>query len=211
MLENTSVDYLDFQSEYLQLYERQSLKVISNFKFQKSFKMITANLAGTTHLRADRHRDSSNSHSRLNLADLDSEIATAEANLNKYQAHQNGQNGTEPDTEAQKLQGIIDEFRRKRCLRDYKNWGYLACVALVLIGTIVLIVLLATGIISLEAETSGSWRKVCEKQCEKYKKVPPKIIYASAERRRVMSEKYYCFFTTTLVLVKDKCKSEWSA
>ena len=155
MLENTSVDYLDFQSEYLQLYERQSLKASKSriFKFQKSFKMITANLAGTTHLRADRHRDSSNSHSRLNLADLDSEIATAEANLNKYQAHQNG---TEPDTEAQKLQGIIDEFRRKRCLRDYKNWGYLACVALVLIGTIVLIVLLATGIISLEAETSGS-------------------------------------------------------
>lgn len=118
--------------------------------------MITANLAGTTHLRADRHRDSSNSHSRLNLADLDSEIATAEANLNKYNLENpNGSdslcNGAE-DTEAQKLQGILNDYRRKKCLRDcYKNWGFLACVACVLIGTIVLIVLLATGIISLDA------------------------------------------------------------
>ena len=124
--------------------------------------MITANLAGTTHLRADRHRDSSNSHSRLNLADLDSEIATAEANLNKYNSsHPNGSEslcGGPEDSEAQKLQGILNDYRRKRCLRDcYKNWGYLACVSCVLIGTIVLIVLLATGIISLDAsKTNGS-------------------------------------------------------
>ena len=123
--------------------------------------MITANLAGTTHLRTDRHRDSSNSHSRLNLNDLDSEIAAAEANLSKHittQQHQiqNGSDSCFPDTEAQKLQGMIDEYRRKRCLRDYKSWGYLACVGFVIIGTIVLIVLLATGIISLDTENGHS-------------------------------------------------------
>ena len=107
-------------------------------------------------MASNSQRDSSNSHSRLNLADLDSEIATAEANLNKYNLENpNGSdslcNGAE-DTEAQKLQGILNDYRRKKCLRDcYKNWGFLACVACVLIGTIVLIVLLATGIISLDA------------------------------------------------------------
>merc|ERR1712029_1262453 len=90
-------------------------------------KMITANLAGTTHLRADRHRDSSNSHSRLNLADLDSEIATAEANLNKYNLENpNGSDslcGGAEDTEAQKLQGILNDYRRKKCLRDCYKLG----------------------------------------------------------------------------------------
>ena len=154
-------DFQDLISSSKNFVSEASYIYFDNFTIFSSFqncvlKMITANLAGTTHLRADRHRDSSNSHSRLNLADLDSEIATAEANLNKYNLENpNGSdslcNGAE-DTEAQKLQGILNDYRRKKCLRDcYKNWGFLACVACVLIGTIVLIVLLATGIISLDA------------------------------------------------------------
>ena len=102
--------------------------------------MITANLAGTSgsHLRPDRNRDSA-SHSRLNLNDVGLDPETGE----KYQ---NGEAGDETNSEsAKRFQNMVHQYRIKRCLSDYKSWGYMACVGIVIVTAIILIILAASG------------------------------------------------------------------
>jgi hypothetical protein len=43
--------------------------------------------------------------------------------------------------------------RLKTFLADYKTWGYMACVGLVVIGAIVIIILAAMGVISTSRES----------------------------------------------------------
>ena len=51
------------------------------------------------------------------------------------------------EEEAKRLRQLIIEYRRKKFCKDYKTWAYLLCVAAVVIGAIVLIILAGMGII----------------------------------------------------------------
>ena len=51
--------------------------------------------------------------------------------------------------EAKRLRQLIIEHRRKKCCKDYKTWAYMICVASILIGTIVLIILAGMGIVKV--------------------------------------------------------------
>ena len=107
--------------------------------------MITANLAGThgSHLRSERRDSPAITHSRLNLSDgLDGD---GNGDIN------NGEQALDPEA-AKKLQAMVREYRIKRCLRDYQTWGYLTCVALVVISAIVLIILAASGVLSADTD-----------------------------------------------------------
>ena len=53
--------------------------------------------------------------------------------------------------EAKRLRQLISEHRRKKCCKDYKTWAYMICVASILIGTIVLIILAGMGIVKVGA------------------------------------------------------------
>ena len=104
--------------------------------------MITANLAGSHRscLRSDRRGSPTDSCriSRLNLSDgLD-----GEANGDTI----NGEQTLDPEA-AKKLQDMVRQYKIKRCLSDYQTWGYLICVAFVVIFAIVLIILAASGVI----------------------------------------------------------------
>ena len=103
--------------------------------------MITANLAGTTsHLRAEREKYTQ-SHSRLNLNEdnsdsvsrLNQEINTTDWNPNE----------TSSEQDAEKLSDVC----MKRC-SHYKAWLTLGCMGLVLAATVILIILLGMGVIS---------------------------------------------------------------
>ena len=119
--------------------------------------MFTANIAGSSgsHLRTDHpHRDS-NSHSRHNLHEIDRASMTEEEKriLNANSHQRGGEGGDAVDGEPidpERLQELINEHRRRRFMRDYKTWGYLACVAVVVIAAIVLIILAASGVISTD-------------------------------------------------------------
>jgi hypothetical protein len=41
----------------------------------------------------------------------------------------------------------------KHFLEDYKTWGYMTCVGLVVVGAIVIIILAASGVISTSRES----------------------------------------------------------
>ena len=49
------------------------------------------------------------------------------------------------EVDPEQLQAILNERRRQRFMKDYKTWAYLGFCALVVIGSIVLIVLAALG------------------------------------------------------------------
>ena len=102
--------------------------------------MITANLAGTSgsHLRPDRNRDSA-SHSRLNLNDVGIDPETGEKYLN-------GEAGDGTDSETRKR----FRYRIKRCLSDYKSWGYMACMGIVIVTAIILVILAASGLLNTD-------------------------------------------------------------
>ncbi len=116
--------------------------------------MITANLAGSTgsHLRTDR----GHSHSRQDL----NEILENEAGLHACQ-YVNGADDPRTEEEkradaeanAKRLQQIVDEYKRRKCLKDYKTWGYLACVGVVVVAAIILIVLAASGFLNLDPDS----------------------------------------------------------
>jgi len=120
--------------------------------------MITANIAGSagggSHVRSggDRHRDSDSCNSE--------DLREIEAELQQHTKHHRPQNGG-PDTrtsqqreaddaEAQRIRQRIIEHRRKRFCKDYKTIAYLSCVGFVLIGAIVLVILFAMGIFSID-------------------------------------------------------------
>ena len=117
--------------------------------------MITANLAGSSSsakLRSDRGKDSNTHSSRLNLPDsLESEIAAAEASLSKFYQDATNCDGIDCEaakTEAKRLQSMIKQYKRQKCIRDYQACAYLTCVGLVLTIAIILIILAASGILS---------------------------------------------------------------
>lgn len=123
--------------------------------------MITANVAGSSgsHVRRDR-RDSGSSISSADLEEI-------ERKCNDSRRHQNGQgaNGSGQvedytdeqrqalEEEAKRIRQLILEHRRKKFLKDYKTWGYLLCVATVVIGAIVIIILLGAGVISTDTSS----------------------------------------------------------
>ena len=101
--------------------------------------MITANLAGTqTHLRCEREKYTQ-SHSRLNLNEDNSDSVSR---INQGITDWNP-NETTSDQDAEKLSVIC----MKRCSR-YKQWLTLGCMGLVLGATVILIILLGMGVIS---------------------------------------------------------------
>ena len=51
--------------------------------------------------------------------------------------------------EAKRIRQLIIEHRRRKCCKDYKTWAYMICVASILIGTIVLIILAGMGIVKV--------------------------------------------------------------
>ena len=119
--------------------------------------MITANIAGSAsgHVRhSDRQNrsDSDCSYSSTDLEDIERKIECKET-----ADFQNG--GTEYteeerlalEEEARRIRQLIIEHRRKKFCKDYKTWGYLLCVASVVIGAIVLIVLAGMGLINTTA------------------------------------------------------------
>ena len=110
--------------------------------------MITANLAGTSggHLRPDRARDSA-SHSRLNLNDVGLDPETGEKYLNG-EAMDEANTGT-----AKRVQNMVQPKRIKKCLNDYKSWGYMACVGIVIVTAIVLIILAASGLLNTDGNS----------------------------------------------------------
>lgn len=107
--------------------------------------MITANLAGSasSHLRSGNDRGNNhNSRSNLNCGD-DSDTGS-NCMSRQHKATECSEENWHQDSDLEK--------RMCRMGTDYKTWLYLSCVACVIIGTLVLIVLLAMGIISLNPE-----------------------------------------------------------
>ena len=51
------------------------------------------------------------------------------------------------EEEAKRIRQLIIEHRRKKFCKDYKTWAYLFCVAAIVIGAIILIILAGMGII----------------------------------------------------------------
>lgn len=122
--------------------------------------MITANVAGSSgHVRRDRRDSDSSSISSADLEEI-------ERKCNDSRRQHNGQGGANSadeytdeqrqalEDEAKRLRQLISEHRRKKFFKDYKTWGYLLCVATVVIGAIVLIILLGTGVISTDTSSS---------------------------------------------------------
>jgi len=114
--------------------------------------MITANIAssGPNYRHSERNRDSFTS---VDLKDLVEE----RDNLENQQQNGigTGENQITEDQmlamqeEAKRLRQLISEHRRKKCCKDYKTWAYMICVASILIGTIVLIILAGMGIVKV--------------------------------------------------------------
>jgi len=102
--------------------------------------MITANLAGSSlqpsHLRGEREKFKS--HSRLNLNEDNSDSAS-----NKQNPEDWNPNDTNSDHDAEKL----SEVCMHKCSRC-KTWLTLGCMGIVIIGTVVLIILVATGAVT---------------------------------------------------------------
>lgn len=125
-----------------------------------AFKMFTANLAGTSgsHIRTDRdhhhHRDSLN-QSRQNLHEIDGgseEDVKRHLQVKRFSDEYSGSNNERKydpsDRERGQTNGVQENQRKSNCIRDWKNWAYLLCVILVIIGALVLIILAGTGILS---------------------------------------------------------------
>ena len=115
--------------------------------------MFTANLAGSasSHLRPyDTRKDCHSSNSRLNLyeGDQGGELEDAKKRLNGGPIEDRPLQETtieRLEVDPEQLQAILNERRRQRFMKDYKTWAYLGFCALVVIGSIVLIVLAALG------------------------------------------------------------------
>ena len=63
--------------------------------------------------------------------------------------------------EAKRLRQLIIEHRRKKCCKDYKTWAYMICVASILIGTIVLIILAGMGIVKVNWKLTVQGSNLC--------------------------------------------------
>lgn len=121
--------------------------------------MFTANLAGSagSHLRPDRdhghgHRDS-NTHSRMNLHEID-QLGSDEEAIKRLQAAHNKDGNTERiEVDPERMQSLLNEYRRKRCQGDYKSWAYMTCVGLVVLAAIVLVILAAMGHLNLDSSS----------------------------------------------------------
>ena len=57
--------------------------------------------------------------------------------------------------EAKRIRQLIIEHRRKKCCKDYKTWAYMICVASILIGTVVLIILAGMGLVKVNWKLTG--------------------------------------------------------
>lgn len=103
--------------------------------------MITANLAGasSSHFRSERHNYS---HSRLNLNDDNSDSASRKDENTGDNNRRSWVRAPDPE----KIQERVIE----RC-SDYKTCLYMTCVGVILVGAVVLIVLLVTGVISTDS------------------------------------------------------------
>ncbi len=112
--------------------------------------MISANIAASSHLKRRRDSDSDSSG---DLEEIErkypSENGNAEGQDNLDCLTQEERAAREE--EARRIRQLIIEHRRKKCLKDYKTWGYLVCVAVIVIGAIVLIVLAGAGVISTDS------------------------------------------------------------
>ena len=78
--------------------------------------------------------------------------------------------------EAKRLRQLIIEHRRKKCCKDYKTWAYMICVASILIGTIVLIILAGMGIVKvnwkLTVEGSHLYPVLSYHQARQFSRLP---------------------------------------
>ena len=103
--------------------------------------MITANLAGSavSHLRPERmHRDSK-SHSRQNLNEASECFDAEAAGYKRIQL-----------TTADGTDVIARAGEAATNKRNYKAWAYMGCVGLVIVVSIILIILAASGILSTD-------------------------------------------------------------
>ena len=121
--------------------------------------MFTANLAGSaggSHLRPDRdhggHRDS-NTHSRMNLHEIDQLGSDEEAIKRLQAAHNKDGNNERLEVDPERMQSLLNEYRRKRCQGDYKSWAYMGCVGLVVLAAIVLVILAASGYLNVDSNS----------------------------------------------------------
>ena len=110
--------------------------------------MITANIAGASGVRGlDNRRDRGS----------DSECSYSSADIEEIERNYTQNGGAQTmsederlalEEEAKRIRQLIIEHRRKKFCKDYKTWAYLFCVAAVVIGAIVLIVLAGMGLIN---------------------------------------------------------------
>jgi hypothetical protein len=83
------------------------------------------------------------------VADLEGEtFSAATAEEKRYLSLRSQQETPNPD----RVQRWLREYRLKRCLGDYKTWGYMVCIGVVVVGGIVLIILAAMGVISTNSD-----------------------------------------------------------
>ena len=116
--------------------------------------MFTANLAGSasSHLRPYDTKRDSGSGSRFNLDKIGQAALDEESKKRLYGNGNNSeqlnnvqQNDDRLEVDPERMQSILNERRRQRCLKDYRTWAYLICVGIIVIGALVLIILAALG------------------------------------------------------------------
>ena len=113
--------------------------------------MITANIAGSSgpHVRHDRHdRESSYSSSDLEEIERKHHRQNGDPNGGQIDPEQTEADQQAMEDEIKRIRKLIIEHRRKRFCKDYKTWAYLLCVAGIVVGAIVLVILAGMGYIS---------------------------------------------------------------
>ena len=78
--------------------------------------------------------------------DIDRDSTTEEDNKRFLRSQVDGRGGGDPED-------CRRGRRMKHFLEDYKTWGYMTCVGLVVVGAIVIIILAASGVISTSRES----------------------------------------------------------
>ena len=81
----------------------------------------------------------------MNLHEID-QLGNDEEAIKRLQAaHINAEGNERLEVDPERMQSLLDEYRRKRCVKDYKSWAYMGCVGLVVVAALVLIILAASG------------------------------------------------------------------
>ena len=87
----------------------------------------------------------------MNLHEID-QLGNDEEAIKRLQAAHNADGNNERlEVDPERMQSILDEYRRKRCVRDYKAWAYMGCVGCVVLAAIILVILAASGLLNTES------------------------------------------------------------